>query len=201
MGVSRLLTPADLSLNFRVANSSSIKPIKRIAVTSSTVSVGLAPRAGRQYTAEEWSETAVAEVKGRGKQASGFSKYCTSKTLVERGMSGSYLYLPVLMSAPQAAWKVCNGNRGSIGWDTTTLNPPYVSYPSGIVHSSRLIFLHRCLGYVPSCDLRHPCSDEPALFSPCCKRSESQKFSIPRLLSGLGRSGMTARMRKRSLPA
>ena len=129
--MSRLPTPADLSLNFRVANSSSIK---RIVVTSSTVAVGLAPRAGHQYTEEEWNETAVAEVKGQGSQASGFSKYSASKTLAEKGRPGSYLCLAVLMSAFLAAWDVYNKNKGSIGWDMTTLNPPYVSYPSVIVH-------------------------------------------------------------------
>ena len=85
MGVSRLLTPADPSFNFRVTNSSSIK---RIVVTSSTVAVDLTPRAGHQHTENEWNEAAVKEVSEQGKQASGFSKYSASKTLAESSRSG-----------------------------------------------------------------------------------------------------------------
>ena len=55
------------------------------------------------------------------------AKYAASKALAERGMSGFHLNSLVLMIAFQAAWEVYNANKGSIGWDLTTLNPPYVS--------------------------------------------------------------------------
>lgn len=91
------------------------------------MAVNLTPRAGRPYTEEEWNEPALKEVKELGKKASGMAKYAASKTLAERGMSGFHLNSLVLMIAFQAAWEVYNANKGSIGWDLTTLNPPYVS--------------------------------------------------------------------------
>jgi len=90
--------------------------IKRIVVTASTVAVGLTLRAERQYTEEEWNEPALKEVRELGKEAPGIAKYAASKTLAER-----------------AAWDVYNGNKGSIGWDMTTLGPPYIFGP--VIHA------------------------------------------------------------------
>jgi hypothetical protein len=42
------------------------------------------------------------------------------------------------MAVFEAAWEVYNENKGSIGWDLTTLNPPYVSQQSVITPSHSL---------------------------------------------------------------
>jgi hypothetical protein len=70
--------------------SSSCSPssfIKRIVVTSSTVSIGLSPRAESQRTEGDWNEPALKEVRELGKGASGLAKYSASKTLAEKGGS------------------------------------------------------------------------------------------------------------------
>jgi len=90
--------------------------IERIVVTASTVAVGIAPRTGQQYTEEDWNEPALKEVRELGKEAAGIAKYSASKALAER-----------------AAWEVYNENKGSIGWDLTTLNPPYIFGP--VIHA------------------------------------------------------------------
>jgi len=90
--------------------------IKRIVLTASTVAVGLDPEIGRQYTEEDWNEPHLKQVRELGKDATGGAKYSASKTLAER-----------------AAWEVYNRNKGSIGWDLTTLNPPYLFGP--VIHA------------------------------------------------------------------
>jgi hypothetical protein len=103
------------------------------------VAIGLSPQAGHKYTEEDWNEPVLKEVKELGKEASGLSKYSASKTLAERGRTGIYSRLLVLMAAFKAAWEVYNGSKGSIGWDLTTLNPPYVSQQSAVTLGHRLI--------------------------------------------------------------
>ena len=101
--------------------------IKRIVVTSSSVAVGVSQQAGRQYTEEDWNEPAVERVEEMGKDATGMDKYSASKYYAEKGMSRFYLELVVLTAVSQVAWEIYNANKGSIAWDLTTLNPPYVS--------------------------------------------------------------------------
>jgi hypothetical protein len=72
-------------INCPCSESSSIK---RIVVTASVATVGLTPRAERQYTEEEWNEPALKEVRELGKEASGLAKYSASKTLAEKGGFG-----------------------------------------------------------------------------------------------------------------
>jgi hypothetical protein len=38
------------------------------------------------FTADDWNEQAIQAVEKEGKAASGFHKYCASKTLAEKGM-------------------------------------------------------------------------------------------------------------------
>jgi len=111
--------------------------VKRIVVTSSTVGIGFSPQAERPYSEEDWNEPALKAVRESGKEASGIAKYSASKTLAERGGSSFVLRPPVLTSVFQAAWEVYDGSKGSIGWDLTTLNPPYVSLQSAITLSHR----------------------------------------------------------------
>ena len=71
--------------------------IKRIVIFSSVVAVGVT-RVNDTYTEEEWNDEAVEEVKAKGKEAGGFTKYMASKTLAERGtmtliQNPRYVYL------------------------------------------------------------------------------------------------------------
>ena len=58
--------------------------IKRLVLLSSTTAIGTS-RVNEAYDEEEWNDSAVEEVKTKGKEANGLAKYKASKTLAERG--------------------------------------------------------------------------------------------------------------------
>ena len=58
--------------------------IKRFIVLSSTAAIGIL-RINEAYDEEEWNDSAIEEVKTKGKEANGLVKYLASKTLAERG--------------------------------------------------------------------------------------------------------------------
>ena len=69
------------------------------------------------YDESYWNTTDVAAVEQLGRGAEQLAKYCTSKTLAERG-----------------AWAFWRKQRekGAVAWDFMTLNPPWVFGP--VVH-------------------------------------------------------------------
>lgn len=87
--------------------------IKRIVIVSSTAAISNAPDPSKVYTEENWNDAAVYAVEKNGKRATGREKYSASKTLAEK-----------------AAWDWYNDNKGSVKWDLTTINPPYVFGPT-----------------------------------------------------------------------
>ena len=58
--------------------------IKRFILLSSTVAIAIF-RVNEAYDEEEWNDSAIEEVKTKGKEANGLVKYMASKTLAERG--------------------------------------------------------------------------------------------------------------------
>lgn len=87
--------------------------IKRIVILSSTAAVSTARDPGKVFTEEDWNDAAVNAVEKYGKGATGAEKYSASKTLAEK-----------------AAWDWLSENKGSVKWDLTTINPPYVFGPA-----------------------------------------------------------------------
>jgi hypothetical protein len=64
-----------------------IRPsVKRIVITSSVAAVMADLPEPKLFTADDWNEQAIQAVEKEGKAASGFHKYCASKTLAEKGM-------------------------------------------------------------------------------------------------------------------
>jgi nucleoside-diphosphate-sugar epimerase len=86
--------PDEFQSTLRSVCCSTSSSIKRIVVTSSTVSIGLSPRAESQRTEEDWNEPALKEVRELGKDASGLAKYSASKTLAEKGGSNFHSARP-----------------------------------------------------------------------------------------------------------
>ncbi|KAH9941821.1 NAD(P)-binding protein [Epithele typhae] len=89
--------------------------VKRIIYVSSLAAVVDNSRPiPATFSEADWNESDVAEVKEKAAAASGPAKYRTSKTLAER-----------------AAWDCFNEGKekGSIGWDLVSLNPPWVFGP------------------------------------------------------------------------
>jgi len=87
--------------------------IKRIVILSSTAAVSNVPNPGKVYTEEDWNDVAISAVEKLGKGASGGEKYSASKALAEK-----------------AAWGWYSDNKGSVKWDLTTINPPYIFGPT-----------------------------------------------------------------------
>jgi len=92
---------------------------------------------------------------------------------------------------------VYSENKGSINWDLTTLNPPFVSQ-SAIILINRLTSFYRSSEYVPRCTAGATTSTN--IFSLYFMRSESQRISIHQHLNGSMSSTRTPRTTKRSLP-
>ncbi|KAF9792201.1 D-lactaldehyde dehydrogenase [Thelephora terrestris] len=86
--------------------------IKRVIILSSSVSVGLL-RFNHEYTEEEWNDSAIDDVKAKGKESNGLVKYMASKTLAER-----------------AAWELYRKHKASLPWDMVAINPPYIFGPN-----------------------------------------------------------------------
>ncbi len=110
----QLLKPAvDGTLNvLRYAKES--KSIKRIGITSSFAAVtdfskGGPNRPGFTYTAQDWQPFGEKEALEQG----GAIAYSVSKKLAEK-----------------AAWDFVKENKGKIGWDLFTINPPMIYGPS-----------------------------------------------------------------------
>ncbi|KAF9651439.1 D-lactaldehyde dehydrogenase, partial [Thelephora ganbajun] len=124
--------------------------IKRIIIFSSVVSIGIS-RVNSEYTEEEWNDEAVDDVKVKGKESNGLTKYMASKTLAER-----------------AAWELYYKHKASLPWDLAAINPSYifgpnlheVDKPENLNASSQRLFnmffkpifsekeLHRATGWV-----------------------------------------------------
>jgi len=86
--------------------------IKRLVLLSSAVAIGVS-RTSSEYTEEEWNDEAIDDVKAKGKDSDGFTKYMASKTLAER-----------------AAWELYNEHKASLPWDLVAINPPYIFGPN-----------------------------------------------------------------------
>ena len=84
------------------------------------------------YIEEEWNDEAVEDVKAKGKESGGFTKYMASKTLAERGtmtLIQSPRYVCLHKVRVLAAWELYNKHKASLPWDMTAINPPFVSFP------------------------------------------------------------------------
>lgn len=86
--------------------------VKRVVVTASTAAVLQADPNPRVFTEEDWNELSLKAVEAKGREATPFEKYCTSKVLAER-----------------AAWDFVEKNKGRIGFDLVVVHPPYVFGP------------------------------------------------------------------------
>lgn len=86
--------------------------MRRVVITSSTAAIFTAGNAPRTFTEADWSEDSVKEVETKSTAASPAATYRASKTLAER-----------------AAWQFVESNKGKVGFDVVTLNPPYVRGP------------------------------------------------------------------------
>lgn len=59
--------------------------IKRVVITSSTVSVNAPPSTPTVFSEVDWNEVAPANVEKLGREADNLEKYSASKTLAEKG--------------------------------------------------------------------------------------------------------------------
>ncbi|TEB26681.1 D-lactaldehyde dehydrogenase [Coprinellus micaceus] len=88
--------------------------VKRVVITSSTAAVVTNDlEEARTFTEADWNERVIKQVEEGGSNVHFFLFYRASKILAEK-----------------AAWNFYNTNKSSIGWDMTTINPPYVYGPS-----------------------------------------------------------------------
>ncbi|KZV66765.1 NAD-P-binding protein [Peniophora sp. CONT] len=86
--------------------------VKRVIVLASCASVLTSTTSPKTYDESSWNEPAVAEAAEKGGKTPLMIAYRASKTLAEK-----------------AAWKFVEDNKGSIGWDLTVINPPFVWGP------------------------------------------------------------------------
>ncbi|VDB84657.1 unnamed protein product [Peniophora sp. CBMAI 1063] len=86
--------------------------VKRVIVLASCASVLTSTTDPAIYDESSWNEPAVAEAAAKGGNTPLMIAYRASKTLAEK-----------------AAWKFVEDDKGSIGWDLTVVNPPFVWGP------------------------------------------------------------------------
>ncbi|KAI0082031.1 D-lactaldehyde dehydrogenase [Panus rudis PR-1116 ss-1] len=86
--------------------------VKRVVITSSTGAVFHPVDKHTVFTENDWNYPAIDEVKAKGKDAPGFSKYFASKTMAER-----------------AAFDFYDRIKTSVDWDMITIEPPYIFGP------------------------------------------------------------------------
>ncbi|KAH6907325.1 D-lactaldehyde dehydrogenase [Coprinopsis sp. MPI-PUGE-AT-0042] len=87
--------------------------LKRIVITSSSVTVANFWHPPRLYTEEDWNEAVVEEVKSKGAEAGVEPVYSASKTLAEK-----------------AAWDFYEKHKYEVGWDMSVTLPPLVFGPT-----------------------------------------------------------------------
>ncbi|PSS37994.1 hypothetical protein PHLCEN_2v177 [Hermanssonia centrifuga] len=86
--------------------------VKRFIYMSSCATVFRFQAEPATFNEDDWNDTSVKEVQEKGRDASGASKYCASKTLAER-----------------AAWAFMQDNKDKVGFDLVAIQAPYVFGP------------------------------------------------------------------------
>ncbi len=86
--------------------------VKRVILTSSGTAIASPTAEPRTVDESDWNDTAVREVREKGREASQIEKYRASKTLAER-----------------AAWEWYDVHKTSLRWDMVVLNPTFVIGP------------------------------------------------------------------------
>ncbi|TEB22503.1 D-lactaldehyde dehydrogenase [Coprinellus micaceus] len=87
--------------------------LKRVVITSSCAAVITIQPTARTFSELDWNEQSIDEVKAQGRAAAPMTKYRASKTLAER-----------------AALEWFKERNGTLGWDVTWVNPPFVFGPA-----------------------------------------------------------------------
>ncbi|KAF8155219.1 NAD-P-binding protein [Mycena galopus ATCC 62051] len=90
--------------------------VKRVVVISSSAAIMNFSTMPQVLTELDWNDDAIKELEEKGRAATSRAKYCASKLLAER-----------------AAWDFVKKHKSEIGWDVSTLAPPWVLGP--VIHA------------------------------------------------------------------